>query len=214
MAKKSKKKKQKQPKPFFSASDDVGYGIGPTDLLKNPTKADLKQAEEYQDAKADFIEGLDYKLPDKEDDSAKAFLEKLNPLLQQFPTRRQPFGKLRPGDITPAGTWVLSKETLGKLDPIYEGIPDFLKLNQQESIYERRESVRDAHRDGVLDDSEFERVMHNIDIEENELRTRQFGIRPMPGSVAPDQQERFSEIFKRASKPKPFNFSSYLNEEE
>lgn len=204
MAKKPKKPK-KQPKPFFSASDDVGYGIGPTDLLKNPTKAELKQAEEYQDAKADFIEGLDYKLPDKEDDSAKAFLE-----------------KLRPGDITPAGTWVLSKETLGKLDPIYEGIPDFLKLNQQESIYERREALKNAYDDGFLDETEFDAVMHNIDIEEANFYTgprATDGVNtwepgPIQVSPAPTVQQEMSHILDNMLTPRGVPFYDLEEEEE
>ena len=76
MAKKPKKKQRS--KPIYQASDDVGYGIGPTDMMVNPTASELKDIEEYQDAKADFVENLDYKLPEKEtDDAADAFLKNI-----------------------------------------------------------------------------------------------------------------------------------------
>ena len=44
-------------------ADDAGYGIGETDLWANPTEEDLKWAEEYGNAKADFMESLEVNRP-------------------------------------------------------------------------------------------------------------------------------------------------------
>ncbi len=44
-------------------ANDSGYGIGETDLWVNPTEEDLKWAEEYQNAKADFMESLKVNRP-------------------------------------------------------------------------------------------------------------------------------------------------------
>jgi hypothetical protein len=156
-------KHRRDPKPFFSASDDVGYGIGPTDLWVNPKKTEIKQAEEYQDVKAALLENLDYKLPEKmsdEDEETTIAIQKerteiLKEMNKNATERERIFDRERK---RAALQW--------KLKDIYSKIPGWEKLNEQESIYEMREALKLAVNDGRLGEEEFKTAMMNIDIME------------------------------------------------
>ena len=196
MAKKPKKKQRS--KPIYQASDDVGYGIGPTDMMVNPTASELKDIEEYQDAKADFVENLDYKLPEKKTDAfdydaADAFLKNiaLNELLQE---RARLYKEEMEQKIDKSLYKKRKQSALQKLMEDREEFLDFAKDFKKEDIIEeaneiepheqeeyaksflsgdknvdlKANQVEKMYASGDLSDEEFEILMEQLDAEYDE----------------------------------------------
>tara|TARA_R100000458_G_C8272381_1_gene247209 strand:- start:2007 stop:2681 length:675 start_codon:yes stop_codon:yes gene_type:complete len=159
-------KKKPKVKPFFSASDDDDFeGIGQSDMSVL-SEEELKQIQQAQDAKADFmesLEGLDgLELPDaKTQDGVDQFLESLR---ESSPA----IG----GALTPAGTKVLSPDTLKKLDIIYAHfIGDIFTAAQDplDFLQKRKDALKQAATDGVLSPEEYSDITGNMEVEERNL---------------------------------------------